>query len=345
MRAGRKGAGSPAALAAAALLSAAAPAADYVPPRDEFGAPDLSGVWSIATRTDLERPPRFERLALSAAEARAFEERARAAAARADGPSDPERPAPAAGRGVGGYNAFWMDPGDRLAVVDGRPRSSILVEPEDGRLPYSERGRANLAAAMARRQSYDGPETRPVGERCMIGFGSTAGPPKLPVLYNNLTRIVQTRDHVVLAAEMNHDARIARIGGAPRRAPPFNRWLGDSRGRWEGDTLVVVTTGFHPQQSLRSSLDHRFYASPEMKVTERFTRTGEDALLYRFTVEDPENYSRPWSGELPMRRSDERMFEYACHEGNYALPGILAGARRAEAEGTDYAPTDPGFAR
>lgn len=164
------------------------------------------------------------------------------------------------------------------------------------------------------------------------------------MLYNNLTRIVQTRDHVALVAEMNHDARIARIGGAPG-AGPFNRWLGRSVGRWEGDTLVVVTTGFHPQQSLRSSLDHRFYGSPEMTVTERFTRTGEDALLYRFTVEDPENYARPWRGELPMRRTGERMFEYACHEGNYALPGILAGARRAEVEGTGYAPTDPGFGR
>ena len=122
----------------------------------------------------------------------------------------------------------------------------------------------------------------------------------------------------------------------------MNPWLGDSIGYYEEDTLVVQTTNFHPQQSLRSSLDHRFYASSEMKVTERFTRVAEDVILYQFTVEDPENYSQPWSGELPMNLSDENMYEYACHEGNYALSGILAGARRAERDGVGYAPTDPG---
>ncbi len=194
---------------------------------------------------------------------------------------------------------------------------------------------------MDRRHTYDGPEVRPIGERCVIGFGSSPGPPKLPVLYNNLTQIVQTQGYVVLMAEMVHDARIIRIGGK-FQDPPMNPWLGDSIGYYEEDTLVVQTTNFHPQQSLRSSLDHRFYASSEMKVTERFTRVAEDVILYQFTVEDPENYSQPWSGELPMNLSDENMYEYACHEGNYALSGILAGARRAERDGVGYAPTDPG---
>jgi len=175
----------------------------------------------------------------------------------------------------------------------------------------------------------------------MVGFGSSGGPPKLPVLYNNLTQIVQTDSYVVLMAEMNHDARIVRMN-QDHQQPSLNPWLGDSVGYYEDDTLVVVTTNFHPQQSLRSSLEHRFYGSMEMEVTERFTRTAEDTILYQFTVDDPRVYSQPWSGELPMNANGEQVFEYACHEGNYALPGILAGARRADSEGIDYAPTDPG---
>jgi hypothetical protein len=126
------------------------------------------------------------------------------------------------------------------------------------------------------------------------------------------------------------------------QTPSMYYWMGDSIGYYEDDTLVVETTNFHPQQSLRSSLEHRFYGSPKMKVTERFTRVSEDTILYQFTVEDPENYTQPWSGELPMNLSSDHLFEYACHEGNYALPGILAGARVADAEGLEYAPTDPG---
>ena len=233
-----------------------------------------------------------------------------------------------------------MDPGNQLAVVNGEIRTSVIVDPPEGQLPYNETGRANFAAAMQRRQSYDGPEVRPLGERCVVGFGSTGGPPKLPVLYNNLTQIVQSEGYVVLLAEMNHDARIVRMNGE-HLDPPMYPWLGDSIGYYEGNTLVVETTNFHPQQSLRSSLEHRFYGSVAMKVTERFTRTSQESILYQFTVDDPENYSQPWSGELPMIRTDESVFEYACHEGNYALPGILAGARRADLDGIDYAPTDP----
>ncbi|MXX05916.1 MAG: hypothetical protein F4Z71_04075 [Gammaproteobacteria bacterium] len=316
---------------------------DYAVPLTEFGDPDLQGTWSIATQTNLERAERFNgQLVISPEEAARIEALFAAGFERSNEPSDPDREAPAAGQNVGGYNTFWMDPGNRLAEVNGEIRTSILVDPEDGRLPYSEQGRANYAGAMQRRQSYDGPEVRPLGERCMVGFGSSGGPPKLPVLYNNLTQIVQTEDHVVLLAEMNHDARIVRLD-SEHRDPPLYPWLGDSIGRWEGGTLVVETTNFHPQQSLRSSLDHRFYGSSGMRVTERFTRVAEDTILYQFTVEDTENYSRPWSGELPMRDTGETLFEYACHEGNYALPGILAGARVADAEGQEYAPTDPGL--
>jgi len=313
----------------------------YITPRTEFGAPDLQGTWSISTQTNLERAQRFNgQLNISEQEATLIEERVRARAEASNQPSDPKREAPTAGRGVGGYNTFWMDPGERLAVVNGEIRTSILLDPVDGKLPYSGQGLANLAAAMQSRQSFDGPEIRPLGERCMVGFGSSGGPPKLPVLYNNNTEIVQTPSYVVLIAEMNHDARIVRIN-SEHQDPPMYPWLGDSIGYYEDNVLVVVTTNFHPQQSMRSSLEHRFYGSSEMVVTEKFTRTSNDSILYQFTVEDSENYSQPWSGELPMNQTAEQVFEYACHEGNYALPGILAGARRADAEGTGYAPMDP----
>ena len=313
----------------------------YIPQRTEFGAPDLQGTWSIATQTNLERAQRFNgQLVISEEEAIRIEALVAARNEASNQPSDPNREAPSSGQNVGGYNTFWMYPGNQLAVVNDEIRTSIIVDPSDGRLPYSETGKANFAAAMQRRESYDGPEVRPLGERCVVGFGSTGGPPKLPVLYNNLTQIVQAEGYVVLLAEMNHDARIVRMD-AEHLDPPMFPWLGDSIGHYDGNTLVVETTNFHPQQSLRSSLDHRFYGSIEMKVTERFTRTAQDTILYQFTVEDPENYSQPWSGELPMNKTDESVFEYACHEGNYALPGILAGARRAEKDGIEYAPTDP----
>mgnify|MGYP001308191086 CR=1 FL=1 len=314
----------------------------YIAPLTEFGVPDLQGDWSIATQTNLERASRFNgQLIISSEEAARIEARVQAFTEAGSRPSDPNREAPTAGRGVGGYNSFWMDPGDKLAVVNGEIRTSILVDPANGELPYSEQGLRNYNAAMDRRQSYDGPEVRPLGERCMVGFGSSGGPPKLPVLYNNNTQIVQTLDYVVLLAEMNHDARIIRIDSDPQD-PPLYPWLGDSIGHYEDNTLVVITTNFHPQQSLRSSLEHRFYGSLAMKVTERFTRTADDTILYQFTVEDEENYSQAWSGELPMNKTEENLYEYACHEGNYALPGILAGARRADFDGIDYAPTDPG---
>ncbi|MEX2130407.1 MAG: hypothetical protein WD772_02895 [Pseudohongiellaceae bacterium] len=312
----------------------------YDAPKTEWGAPDLQGFWSIATQTNLERADRYNgRLVISREEALQFEAMVQARNEESYQPSDPDRDAPTTGVNVGGYNTFWMDPGNHMAVVNGEVRTSILVDPPDGKLPYSDQGRANFAAAMARRESYDGPEVRPLGERCVVGFGSTGGPPKLPVLYNNMTQIVQNKDYVILLAEMNHDARVIRLNQEFQN-PPFNYWMGDSVGHYEGDTLVVETTNFHQQQSFRSSLDHRFIGSTNMHVIERFTRVGESEILYQFTVTDPENYSRPWSGELPMNETGERLFEYACHEGNYAMPGILAGARRAEKDGQPYSPTN-----
>jgi hypothetical protein len=185
------------ALLVTGLPVAAIAAEDYVVPRTEWQAPDLQGNWSIATQTNLERAQRFEgKLIISSEEAAAIEARVAARNEASNAPSDPDRDAPSAGQNVGGYNTFWMDPGNRMAVINDEIRTSILVDPPDGRLPLSETGRANFAAARQRRGGYDGPEIRPLGERCVVGFGSTGGPPKLPVLYNNNTQIVQTKDYV-----------------------------------------------------------------------------------------------------------------------------------------------------
>lgn len=301
-------------------------------PRTEHGAPDLQGFWTSASITTLERDPALgEKLVVSEEEARQLESAnlLNQVTELDNAPSDPDRPPPTDGDTDAGYNAFWIDPGTRLARVMGEYRTSFIVDPADGRIPYTEA--AGLAFMGYRERSgYDGPEQRPLGERCMVGFGSTGGPPMLPVLYNNSYQIVQNEDYVMILVEMNHDARIIRLDGEPLDES-FNPWLGDSVGRWEGDTLVVETSSFHPQQSFRFAIKHQLYLPPTARVTERFTRVGAEELLYEFTVEDDAAYSRPWSAQIPFRSGD-RIYEYACHEGNYALPGILAGARQQEVD-------------
>jgi hypothetical protein len=238
----------------------------------------------------------------------------------------------AASSDPGGYNTAWMDEGSNLALVDGTYRSSIIVSPEDGQIPYKWTSFFRRYSDLLQLTRMDGPELRPLGERCIVGFGSTGGPPMLPVLYNNNYQIVQNKDHVLILVEMNHDIRTVRLNS--QHAPAqVKKWLGDSIGWWEGDTLVVETTNFHPGQNIRASLKHLVYASEELKVTERFTRTADDGIKYEFFMDDPSVYSEVWKGELPLRKSEDRIYEYACHEGNYAMPGILAGARREEANG------------
>jgi hypothetical protein len=173
---------------------------------------------------------------------------------------------------------------------------------------------------------YDHPESRPLGERCLLSFGSSSGPPMLPnYFYNNNYEIVQTPDSVMILVEMVHDARLIRIGpnAAPHPPQHIRPWMGDSIARWEGDTLVVETTNFHPQQVFRG-------ASDNLKVIERFTRADKDTILYKFTIDDPTTFTKPWSGEVPFRASTERIYEYACHEGNYALSNVLSGERSQE---------------
>ncbi|HXG89923.1 MAG TPA: hypothetical protein VNJ02_16470 [Vicinamibacterales bacterium] len=303
-------------------------------PRTADGKPDLQGTWNNATLTQLERPEGSS-LVMSADEAARMEKGFSERVERLSEASDPNRPAPpkggdgstgAAGN-VGGYNNFWIDPGDRVARVNGEYRRSLIVDPPNGRVPpptpeARKRTQERLALNKGRGQ-YDHPEMRPLAERCLMSFGSNAGPPMLPnYFYNNNYQIVQTKDHVMILVEMVHDVRVIRMGGE-RLPKHVRRWTGDSIGRWEGDTLVVETTKVHPLQSFRG-------ASDNLKVTERFTRTGPETILYKFTIEDPTTFTAPWSGEVPFNRTDELIYEYACHEGNYALANVLSGERSRE---------------
>jgi hypothetical protein len=331
----------------------------WTPPRTLDGHPDLEGVYNVATITPLERPARFgNRLVLTSEEAFALEQVEAVRAAKSNEPSRGDRAAPpvggdrtppqsflatlfAVGGGtVGGYNAFWLSPGERVITVNGEKRSSIIVDPLEGRVPEMKpEARKRNAAYLARAVSpdaaeaaaggpagaFDDPELRPLAERCLLGFGSTSGPPTLPnYFYNNLKQIVQTKDTIMILNEMVHDVRVIRMSG--RHLPSnLRRWMGDSIGRWEGDTLVVETTNFTGKTQFRGS-------GESLKVTERFTRTGPEEILYRFTVEDPATWDRPWTGEYPWVRTEEPIYEYACHEANYSLEGILKGARLNEAE-------------
>lgn len=318
--------------AAVATLATAAQAAEYKAPRNAFGQPDFEGVWTNASLTSLERGPQFKTLTITEQQAQAAEQmRARMMAAQ-NRPTDPDAPAPTAGNDPGGYNSFWVDPGTRMGRIRGEVRTSWLIDPADGRLPYRPEGYKLYQDTLFKaRNTFDGPEARPLGERCILGFGSTAGPPMMNVLYNNHYQIQQARDHVVIVVEMNHDARIVRL--TDKRRPAGATWMGHSVGHWEGDTLVVETSGFNPGESLRPYFGASLFLSPDAKVTERFTRIAPDQILYAFEVDDPKVYAQVWKAEMPLNASKGPVYEYACHEGNYSLPGILAGARKAESEG------------
>lgn len=314
----------------AALLFAAD---DWVMPRTPNGKPDLQGIWTNATQTPLQRSSEFGNIGFLTREQKEAQETEwrKRIIARAQ-PSDPNRSAPPASNNnnPGGYNNFWVDRGTDVIEINGEYRTSIIVDPENGRIPYQEdwRGKNMLAQlrALPGVNPFDGPELRPLGERCLLAFGSSSGPPMMPVMYNNNYQIVQTENYVTILVEMVHDARIIRIDD--EHNADYAKWMGDSIGHWEGDTLVVETVGLHPMQS-------RWGFTGNVKVSERFELIDENKIRYGFTVEDPEVFTRAWSGEVAMNRRPEdsdRMYEYACHEGNYAFPGILGGARRLEAE-------------
>ena len=238
------------------------------------------------------------------------------------------------------YSEVYWDRGSRVAIVDGEPRTSLITHPANGRrpalTPEGERQVQEYEDLRAQFGLYDHPELRPLGERCIINSSSSnpAGPPMVPkTSYNGNFTIVQTADHVMIMVEMIHDARIIRIGDGPRLPTHIRPWFGDSWARWEGDALVVETTNLNPQQALQG-----VPPSEHMRVTERFTRVDEETILYEFTVEDPTMYTQAWGGEVPLNKFDDMLYEYACHEGNYSMAGVLSGARyeeRMEAQGSN----------
>ena len=329
-------------------------------PRTSDGRPSLEGNWTNATITPFQRPSPSQPLVLSEEAAVADEINTQKGVDAREASSSPDRLAPPVGGEqrkspnaeltylerqwqlgagpVGGYNAFWIDPGDRVLRVDGQPRSSILTDPPNGQVPaYTPEARTRLAAAAAVRASqgseFDHPELRPLAERCITSFGSNLGPPMLPnYFYNNNYTIVQTKDHVLLLTEMVHDTRIVRMGG---QHPPASvrQWFGDSVGRWDGDTLVIETTNFLRDHGFRNAWEN-------LKVVERLSRTAAGTLSYRFTVDDPTTFEAPFTGELEFKAMapGEQVYEYACHEANYGLEGVLSGARAQEREAAKKKP-------
>ena len=292
----------------------------WTPPRTPDGKPDIQGTFTFSTITPLQRP---EALAgkdvLTAEEAAAFEASENKRLNR--DLFDPEKGAPSVGyapRSQGGvlsYNDFWYERGSQ---VTGDRRTSLIVDPPDGRIPFTAATRARNAELGARNNSSfaDSYEDRSLGDRCIIGFNS--GPPMISSTYNNNVQIFQTPGYVVILNEMIHDVRIIPTDGRPHGTIP--RWTGDSRGRYEGDTLVVETINFRRETSLPGS-------SAATRLVERFTRVDPKTVRYEFTVTDPTTYTRPWTAVMPLRAIDEFLYEYACHEGNYGLRGILGAAR------------------
>ena len=318
-----------------AMALSHATAQDAKVPRTASGKPDLQGVWSNQTLTPLIRNSEFgETRALSAEQASRLEAGHQEFLAAEFADSDPDR-APGTGAQAGddgdtedGYNEFWKEVGTQVQLINGEYRSSIIIDPPNGQIPYAGDPRARFRRDPNAPAPYDGPEGRPLAERCLLSFGNHSGPPMLPVMYNNNYQFVQTDDYVMILAEMVHDARIIRIDDDPM--PDMQKWMGDSVGFWDGDTLVVKTQGFHPQQRI-------FGATDGLKVTERFSRVSNSEILYAFTVEDPATFTTAWTGEMMFnaKPSDEKIYEYACHEGNYALSGILAGAREVERQAVE----------
>ncbi len=315
-----------AAVAAAMILGPTLAVAQTtaVPPTP-WGAPDLQGVWDFRTLTPMERPDELaDKQILTAEEAAQFREgRLAEIFAR-----DDEVPADI----VGNYNQFWFDRGTTVVETN---RTSLVVDPPDGRLPPLTPAAQERQAAMAEaRRGVGGHQPTPGGwlddlgsnglqVRCILGFNS--GPPMTPGGYNNNVQLIQTPEQVVILNEMNHNARIVPLDGRSHLRPALRQWVGDSRGRWDGETLVVETTNF-----LRETSFMRGASSPNLHLVERFTRVDADTLLYDVTVDDPATWTKPWTYAVPMKRNPDPIYEYACYEGNYAMETILAGARANE---------------
>jgi hypothetical protein len=301
----------------------------YQPPRTVSGKPDFQGFWSNASLTQMQRSKVYPELVIPADKIEEFTRNHHQNVRQATDDGLVQG-ALLDGSDLGsgrGYNAFWVDPGTRYASVRGTSRSSWIVSPSDGRIPFTEVGLEMRRDFRSKFSGNDGPEGRALGERCIIGFGSTGGPPMNNVLYNNMYQIVQTDDYLMILVEMVSDIRIIPIN-SEHRPEQHQRWLGDSIGRWDGDTLVVETRNLHPQQAPRNVAP----LSQEGKIIERFSRYSDAQILYEFEVIDPVYYEESWTGEMSLNATSDRLYEYACHEGNYGLVGILAGARRQDSD-------------
>ena len=308
---------------AATVAFAGAAAAEDAELKTSWGVPDLQGTWDFRSITPLERPAAFgDKATLTAEEAAAWEQRRKeeraARAAQGGGDVDPSQ-----GDVDVGYNAFWLDLGEK---VSGTMRTSLVVDPPNGRLPAltnDARRRSNERYALWG-QAPAGPEERNTFERCILGFN--AGPPMTPGAYNNMMEIFQSEGYVAVMTEMINDHRVIPTDGREHAEEHMRFWKGDSSGVWEGDTFVVTTKNYTEHTAYRGT-------GPNLVLTERFTRTGADTLLYEYTVDDPDSYEAPWTSALEMRRTDDPLLEYACHEGNRAMTLMLRGARHREQEG------------
>ncbi|MBV8902179.1 MAG: hypothetical protein JOZ22_00960 [Acidobacteriia bacterium] len=297
-------------------VAKAASTASYTPPRTPDGQPDLQGYWSNATLTPLERPAQFANKAvLTPEEAAAYEKQLQVEGNR-------DRRGESAEADVNGaYNQFWYDRGKGIV---GSRRTSLVIDPPDGKIPPltpEAQKRVDSTRAYNAAHPADGPENRSLAERCILW--GTAGPPMMPGPYNNAYHIVQTKEYVMILVEMIHDARIIPLDNRPHLPGTVRQWMGNPRGHWEGNTLVVDSTGFNGKAPFHGS-------DQNLHLTERFTRVAPDTLQYEFTVDDPTAFTKPWTVQVPFSRTEGPIFEYACSEGNYAMTDMLAGARAAE---------------
>jgi hypothetical protein len=324
-------------LIAALALALATSAAAAPLPRAADGHPDLTGNWTNASVTLLTRSTAEKRLVVSEAEAKAMAAGRNNAFDADNRPTDPAKGAPPVGN-PGGYNTFWLDAGRSLGVVKGEYRTSWIVDPADGQLPLSDAGKKRVQEARAfsvRADTPDNPESLEPWDRCIISSRGSGGPGMLNNIYNSNYQIVQTPGAIAIEAEMVHDVRtipifsgkaVAQAGHGPAALHP---WLGDSTAWWEGDVLMVETLNVNREQGRAGPL----FLTPQGRVVERFQRVSPTQILYSFEVEDPAYYTRPWRAEMSLNAKPDRLFEYACHEGNYAMSNILRGVRVKEAAG------------
>lgn len=303
--------------AAILLLTAGVLAGSAAQARPKGQTFDLNGLWTNVTVTPIERPAAFDGPTTTEAKAKAYE----TANPQAFNAADIDT--------IGGRQTEWWEYGGPMIRIGGQIHTSMIVEPAEGKLPYTAAGRTLMEAKLKTRTSgFDNPEDRPPTERCLMGGSSSSSVPMMPHWDNSHYQIVQTRDFVAIRMESGRDPRIIRLGGGGHPPPAIRPWAGDSVGHWEGRTLVVETTNLNPGEAFKSP--QPLYISRDAKVTERFTRVSAGEIVYDFIVDDPAVYARPWRAQLVFRTSKGPLFEYACHEGNYALPGILAGARHDE---------------